>query len=49
MEIEPLNLLNNIKPLEIYQRICYYHNEANDILTIINENKKEGGERKSED
>lgn len=45
MEIEPFNLLKNIKPLEIYQRVCYYHNEANDILSIINDDKRQAKKR----
>lgn len=36
MNLIPFNFSNTVKTLDLYQRLCYYHNEANNGLQIIN-------------
>ena len=40
MIIEPFNFSIKVNKLNMYQHLCYYHNEANDNLNIINEDRK---------
>lgn len=40
MIIEPFDFSMKVNTLNIYQHLCYYHNEANDNLHIINEDRK---------
>lgn len=40
MIIEPFNFSVKVKKINIYQHLCYYHNEANDNLHIINDDRR---------
>ena len=39
MKIEPFDFSRNVNKIEIYQHLCYYHNEADNSMHIIVENK----------
>lgn len=37
--IQPFDFSKSINNLDLYQHLCYYHNEANDNMRIVNENR----------
>ncbi len=40
MKIEPFDFSRNVNKIELYQHLCYYHNEADNCMCIIDENKQ---------
>lgn len=38
--LKPFDFSKNINNIELYQHLCYYHNEANDNMQILKENKE---------
>ena len=40
MKIEPFDFSRNVNKIELYQHLCYYHNEADNSMYIIDENKQ---------
>lgn len=38
--LKPFDFSKSINNIELYQRLCYYHNEANDNMHMLNENRE---------
>lgn len=40
MNLEPFDFSKNIDKIDLYQHLCYYHNEADNNLHMIDKNKR---------
>ncbi len=40
MPIEPFDFSGDVNKIDLYQHLCYYHNEADNSMHIIDENKQ---------
>lgn len=40
MNLEPFDFSKKINKIDLYQHLCYYHNEADNSMHLIDENKR---------
>lgn len=40
MKLEPFDFSRGVNKIDLYQHLCYYHNEADNSMHIIDENKQ---------